>query len=267
MAATCEERGKSRKRSATAASREWMIRGATDDDDALAVLIATAPSTVGTLLLATLNVEEMDPEKGIYYGSTTYTEPNPGSDNTEPSVGVIEYADNTSLRNVRFTHSLQTVAKFPSTAIDYKQGILPKKDGTFEGVDVAVPTSEFSYTFKPASPVFTEAYVRGVEAAVGAVNSLDWRSRPAGELRIRGKQFSADSNGKQQLTISFSRVPNVTGETIGTITGISKKGHHFLWVDVEEEEDATANKLVAVPRGVYVERLFPEINFLTVLGF
>lgn len=268
MPITVDEKGNSRQRSTTSATIEWVIKNATADTadtDALNALLSTAPATWGSLLIATVNVEERDAKTGLYHGVTTYSEPNPGGENI-PAVGVVEYNDTTSMSQVKVTHSLQTVNKYPPTAIDFKQGINPKKNGGFEGVDIPVPTSEFSYTFRPITPIFDDAYVRSLEAAIGHVNSASWRNRPAGEVQIKGKQFSADSTGKQQLTVSFIRRANVSGATIGTITGIAKDGHDYLWVHSEEKEDESGY-VVSNAIGAYVERMFPRSNFTTVLGF
>ena len=55
--------------------------------------------------------------------------------------------------------------------------------------------------------------------------------------------------------------PKASGLTVGSITGISKKGWEYLWVLYEEAEDATAKALVKVPVAVYIERVYEEGDF------
>ncbi len=59
------------------------------------------------------------------------------------------------------------------------------------------------------------------------------------------------------------RAPNVTGQTIGTITEIAKKGWEYLWVLYEKVEDAAAvpPRIVKRPAAVYIERVYDEDTF------
>lgn len=267
MPATCEERANGRKRGIDNASVEYIIRDTEETDEAILALQTEAPADWDDLALAGLTVEEVSTAQKIWYGTATYGRPAGSSDggNNIP-VGSVEYSFDVSTTNVRITHSLQTIAKYPSgSAPDYKQGILPRDDGTFEGIDVLVPVATFQYVFKPAAGVITDLYQRQVEAIVGSTNSATWRNREAGEVMLVGASGSRDSAGNQSLSFKFQRRVNVTGQVIGAITGIDKKGHEFLWVLPKKQEDTT--RVISVPQAVYVERVYPSANFATVLGF
>ena len=59
----------------------------------------------------------------------------------------------------------------------------------------------------------------------------------------------------------FVRLPNITGQTIGEILSVAKKGHEYLWVLFEEEADPAAKAVVKRPKAVYVERVYQTASF------
>lgn len=266
MPVTCEEKANGYKRGIDNATVEYVIREAEETAEAILALETAAPADWDDLALAGLTVEEISTTQKIWYGTATYGRPTGSSGGNNIPVGSVEYSFDVSTTNVRITHSLETIAKYPSgSAPDYKQGILPRDDGTFEGIDVLVPVATFQYVFKPAAGVITDAYQRDVEAIVGSTNLVLWRNRAAGEVMLVGASGSRDSAGNQSLSFKFQRRVNVTGQTIGTITGVAKKGHEFLWVLPKKTE--SADRVISVPQAVYVERVYPSANFATVLGF
>ena len=64
-----------------------------------------------------------------------------------------------------------------------------------------------------------------------------------------------------EITYRFAGSPNVTGLSIGPISGISKKGWEYLWVRYADQEDTTAKALVKRPIAAYVERVYESGNF------
>jgi hypothetical protein len=47
--------------------------------------------------------------------------------------------------------------------------------------------------------------------------------------------------------------------TIGSITGIEKRGHDYLWV--RYEDSVSSNALIKLPKAVYVDRVYRDGNF------
>ena len=64
-----------------------------------------------------------------------------------------------------------------------------------------------------------------------------------------------------EISFRFAASPNVTGLTIGEMTGIDKKGWEYLWVRYADAEDATAKALVKLPIAAYVEKVYEEGDF------
>jgi hypothetical protein len=69
------------------------------------------------------------------------------------------------------------------------------------------------------------------------------------------------------LSYKFIASPNAgTGQTlpaitVGSITGIEKKGHEYMWVRYEAESDTASKTLLKVPKYVYVNKVYREASF------
>jgi len=68
-------------------------------------------------------------------------------------------------------------------------------------------------------------------------------------------------DGLWEITGQFAASPNVTGLSVGDITGIDKKGWEYLWVLYQDTEDTSAAALVKRPVAAYVERVYDSGNF------
>jgi hypothetical protein len=110
----------------------------------------------------------------------------------------------------------------------------------------------------------TDAYIRGVSGVTGTTNSGVFRGFQAGEVLFvgcSGSQEWDDEKGRGPWSLSFRFVAskNVTGETIGDIGGVNKKGHEYVWVRYEDAVDS--NVLLKKPKAVYVNKVYREEDF------
>lgn len=263
MPITIAERFKGRGGDTKARQIKYLVRG-TDDDQLAIDAIINSPDILTVwngFPLRSVVVEQLGDD--IWEANVGYGEPS-GTGDESITLGSVQYSFDTSVEMVKVTHSLETVSTYGSGP-DFKQGINPKDDGTFEGVERPVPSSSFQFTFRPAGGTITEAYQRDVEAAVGKYNSALWRSRAAGEVMLWGVSGSIGTQEAPAISFKFRRKPNVSGIAIGDVTGIAKKGWEYLWVYAEKEE--IGGKMVPVPQAVYVERLTETVDFASVLLF
>ena len=51
------------------------------------------------------------------------------------------------------------------------------------------------------------------------------------------------------------------GLTVGSMTGIAKRGWDYLWIRYADVEDPDAKMLVKRPLSVYIEQVYPYTNF------
>lgn len=141
---------------------------------------------------------------------------------------------------------------------------------TVQGVDIVVPQLEWTETYDVPTRLITTAYVKRVSSLTGTVNSATFRGFAAGEVLFAGcsgsQQWDSDKgDGPWSLSYKFVASANQgNGETfpafnIGSIVGIEKNGHDYLWVRYEDAVgDAT---LFRKPRFVYVDTVYRRADF------
>lgn len=134
-----------------------------------------------------------------------------------------------------------------------------------DGPTITVPVYHFAEVHYLAPEVVTDAYKATLFALTGKVNDATFRNFAQGECLFLGAAGSKRGGGDWEITYRFAASPNVSGLTIGDITGIAKKGWEYLWVRYADAEDTAAKALVKKSIAVYVEKVYELGNF-TLLG-
>lgn len=148
------------------------------------------------------------------------------------------------------------------------QGAIEVKDGRAEGVEITIPALKITCTYRhPAnSPIVNAAtidnYIKTLSGMTGKTNNNTWLTYERGELLFLGANGEYVPNQPTEIQYQFAVSRNAASLTIGTITGIVKRGHDYVWVLYEPGEDATARKLIQTPLAAYVERVYDETNFV-----
>lgn len=155
------------------------------------------------------------------------------------------------------TQSFSTT-RYGGSAPDYGSAINVDKDGV-KGVEIGIPGLEFQIEKTMAKGVLTLAYVMTLVNLTYKTNNAAFRNFAQGELLFLGAEFRQSSNAEVTVVFKFSASPNRTNLSFGTITGVAKRGHEYIWVDYEAAE--VSGYVVRRPRGVYVERVYEEGNF------
>jgi hypothetical protein len=159
--------------------------------------------------------------------------------------------------------------KFPSSAPGQFQAI-GVDASSVHGVDIVVPQLTWTETYDVPHAYVTAAYIKNVASLTGTVNNASFRTFAAGEVLFLGASGSQEwddqkGNGPWSLSFKFSASPNagsgatIPAITIGSISGIAKKGHEYLWVRYEDAVDS--NTLLKAPKHVYVNQVYREGNF------
>jgi hypothetical protein len=140
------------------------------------------------------------------------------------------------------------------------------------GVDIVSPALQWTEEYEVPDGYVTTAYIKEVSRLTGTVNNGSFRTFPAGEVLFVGCTGSQEwddrrGNGPWKLSYKFIASPNAgTGQTlpaitVGSITGIEKKGHEYMWVRYEAESDTASKTLLKVPKYVYVNKVYREASF------
>jgi hypothetical protein len=153
--------------------------------------------------------------------------------------------------------------KFGTDAPDQQKAIGVDSNGV-NGVDIVVPQLQWQETYDVPNAYVTSAWIRGVSGVTGTTNDGDFRGFEAGEVLFvgcSGSQEWDDDKGRGPWSLSFRFVAskNVKNQTIGSISGVEKRGHEYLWVRYEDSVDS--NVLLKKPKAVYVNKVYRESSF------
>lgn len=164
--------------------------------------------------------------------------------------------------------SLETIAKYPSaTAPSYDQAIDVQGD-EIKGVDVVSPQMRFSLTIRHPLGVLSPNYAKLMQGITGKVNSTPFLQWAAGEVLFLGASGADGRQTEASCRYDFAVSPNVTGLTIGSVTGVAKKGWELIWVKFKDETKTVSSTtyIVKVPQFVYVERVYETADLAGIIG-
>ncbi len=164
--------------------------------------------------------------------------------------------------------STTSYAATGDTAPDFKGAINVNAEGEVEGVESIVPSLTVSVTQRMEGASLTPAYAITVAGLIGKYNNDEFMGFPAGTMQLTAGDGSLsfeipNPNAElsdpippqdRELSFEFLFSPNLTGISIGNVTGINKKGHQYMWTLWRDSIDA--GKVFRKPRAVYVQDLY-----------
>lgn len=179
--------------------------------------------------------------------------------------GELSWSFSTSGGTLTVKAAKQHIRTYPVNEDKHKGLIGVGKDGNVEGCEIVIPALKMTYSFKHPLGVITEAHARLLASYTGMVNSTTFRGFPAGEMIFLGANGSDGTESEASVTYEFAASQNLTGLTIGTITGIAKKGWEYLWVQYEDAVDG--GEKASIPLKVHIERTYDTLDFATAFGW
>lgn len=187
-------------------------------------------------------------------------EKNGAEDGTEPLKRSRSFDTTGGTQHITQAHD---ETKYPSSAPTQEKAIAVDANGV-NGVDIVVPQLQWQETYDVPNSYVTSAWIRGVAGLTGTVNNGSFRGFGAGEVLFvgcSGSQEWDDQKGRGPWSLSFRFIAsqNVTNQTIGSISGVAKKGHEYLWV--RYEDSVAENTLIKKPKHVYVNKVYKETDF------
>jgi hypothetical protein len=239
----------------------YSIIGAASAEAALTLLITTADlsKTVDGIEL-TKRTFRIEPEGTIFIGRVEYSRPSPRDQEPLPE-NQSSYQFETGGGTANITTSLETIETSRvdgETPIDCQNAI--NWDGTnVNGVDIVIPNFTFSETHALPDSSVTGTYKTDLFRATGKVNDATFKGFAAGEVLFLGASGSKRADGPWEITYRFAASENMTGLTVGEITGINKKGWEYLWTFFTPNADG--DLLVKRPEQVFVEKVYESYDF------
>lgn len=179
-------------------------------------------------------------------------------------VNEFEYEFDIGTQNQRITQSKGTsYYRVPGTGPQtnpFFAGAINVQDGKVQGVDVLLPTYQWSETYiLPASEV-TEGYKNTLYQLTGTKNNAPFRAKAAGEVLFVGARGRLRNENEFSLQYQFVASPNVTNLNVNGML-ITKKGHDFIWFIYGDVVDGGTSSIVKRPQYAYVEKVYEDADF------
>jgi hypothetical protein len=265
-------------------TRRYRLGGSANDWDVMTFLLNNTPTVIGAQMreaalpaLDTLWTDDAQ-DDGRYEAEVHYVQPSMKKF-TLPEIGSVRIRGSTKGESIHMLQSLATVAAYGASgetvAVTDNGGLINvTDDGSVDGVDVGSGGLTFTVV-----KVFSASALPNLGTLFSLANPNHVNNAPitftdtitgltitlaAGECRYAGSDFGEPrADGGVEFSYDFVGLPNATGLSIGTITGIAKKGHEFVWPRCRPK--ALPRAMGKEPWAAYVERVYPEGN-LALLG-
>jgi hypothetical protein len=250
--------------------RLYVAIGSDNEQEIYDAVVADAPALYEGIPLRSIDIEpqyiDTTDAAGCRWDCTAAWNLAAGS--PPPQAGDSAFSFDTGGGTQHITHSRFTAGTFvPSdppgqVAPDY-QGAIGVSDSGVAGVDVDVPSYQFSETHW-LPPSFVTLQYRAILIHLRArVNLFDFKGLDPGEclfLGASGSRRGTGINDPWEITFRFAGSPNAI-VSVGPIQNIWKFGWQYLWVRYAETEDEDAQQLVTRPIAAYVEEVYQWGDF------
>lgn len=129
------------------------------------------------------------------------------------------------------TQSKQTIGVYPAPGFGTPSfgGAIGVTKDSIEGCDIALPTYRWADEYFFDNSAVDAAFKLTIRSLTGKTNNATFKGCAAGECLFEGARGTRRGSGKWSILFGFAAEPNVTGLTVGTVTGIAKKGWEYLW--------------------------------------
>lgn len=174
----------------------------------------------------------------------------------------------TSGGTLRITNSLSTISKYQrpgAAAAPDMGGAIGVKGDDVEGAEIIIPALKISVNFTHPAGIITLAQIKNLARWTGRTNSTPFLTFAAGEVLFLGATGKEGTDSETSVGYQFAMSENSTGQTIGDIVNVAKKGWEYAWIGYEDhDDDALPAKR---PRWVYIEQVYRTLDMATALGF
>ena len=244
--------------------RTYIIQGTDSDSTARAQLAATAPTTVDGYVRQSYRVDPVgDPTQSqTWMGEARYG----ASSFSTPETGDSVFNFETAGGQLQITQSLATIASYPAGQAPDFEGAIGYDGERIQGTSIVHPIYNWGETHWFSAATVDITYRGKLFNQTGTVNNATFKGMASGEclfLGASGTRRGTSSDDDWEISFRFASQPNQTGLTVGSITGIDKKGWEFLWVRYADEVVTAGGEqfLVQRPKSVYIEQIYKTSNF------
>lgn len=205
--------------------------------------------------IVSIEREVFGPDEWTFTANYSSTAPSTPTAESSGYTVSIDTSGASILQTVSYAQTRYAIAS--KVAPDYKQAI-DVQDGIAQGIERIIPALKITVRARIATQYIISPvkYARLISELTGTTNSNVMLGEfVAGELLFAGASGDIVSEAPT-MTFTFLASKNVTGLSVGGVTGIAKKGHEYLWCLFDTAKDATTGLLVRQPRAVYVDQVY-----------
>lgn len=259
MSIVVKETRRSRSRTLDSRELEYIAWGSNDPAAIETAITAVLPTSIDGLIVTAYTQRPRDDDDSVFDATVSYGQ--------APQDGAPELSFELSMQTSHVTQSLERVHAYGTGAPNLPGIGFSSKDGKYEGTDIQIPVFTWRESVTRSRASVDNAFLgQLMTCASNPVNSATFRGFAIGEVMFLGASGGQKGADKMSIAYAFAGSPNLTGLSIGSITGIAKKGWEYLWALYESNADDTNKFLVELPRAVYIERMYNTSNFATLLG-
>jgi len=230
--------------------RYW-LSGTQDDQYVLAYAKANLPAIYHGLWRETIRI---DPQGfNLWYIDAEYGPIDPWE---------FKWNFDTTGGTAKVTHAFQHIADYPA-AHNNNGAIGVNQNGEVEGCEIVVAQFKWTEVWQLPLAAASFAYSDTLELLTGKVNNAVFRGKPAGSVLFMGAQGSGSNKDPDRVEVTFHFVRDVgqTNLTYGSISGVDKPPHHYLWIEYQQQELGAVNRNVIDAIAVHVEKMYGSANF------
>lgn len=187
--------------------------------------------------------------------------------NRKYEVGEFRFTASTTGGTAHITQSRGTVVFVPpgGTNPDNKGAIGIRGPDEIDGTEIVIPALKVNIFFRHPQAYLTIAKVKQLARATGSVNSDTFLGFSAGEVLFLGMDCGEGTQIEAEVQYQFAMSENISGLSLGDVTGITKPGWDYLWVKYKDA--SSNNKPAKQPEYVSVEQVYPRNAFVSLFGF
>lgn len=231
-----------------------------DEADIEAAALAVVPASYAGYSFSSLALRPNG--WNTYLATARYTQrPRPDTSGATPP----DFAFEITSQQVKIVASLAVISSGQAsgkTIPDNGNLIGVQPDGKIDGVEVPQMVYTFSESHWLAPAAITTAYKVTCASVVGSVNfGAAFKGFAAGEVLCTGISGTQRGLEQWQLRFAFGVLPNVSGLTVGPVSGIAKAGWDFIEWFSEEKENTTNKRMERELLGYRVHRVLRTGNF------
>lgn len=170
---------------------------------------------------------------------------------------------------VHITQAKEELRRYPTATAPNQLGSIAVDGNEVKGVEIIIPAMKINVEYSHPLGVMTLARAKFLANITGTTNNDTFLSFAPGEVLFLGANGSDGTTADAKVGYQFAMATNVTGQTIGSIAGVAKRGWEVAWIRYHDTITVADSKdqPTRVAKHVYVDRVYEEIAMAAALGF